>query len=127
HVNQVFMNILTNAAQAIPGEGWISVTIGATDDGRAVRIEIADSGPGIKQDAMAKVTDPFFTTKDVGEGTGLGLWISENIVRAHGGTLAWHNGADGGAVFSVTLPVRALPDAVARAALEPGEKGLARS
>ena len=125
HVNQVFMNILTNAAQAIVGEGWISVTIDTIDDGRAVRIEIADSGPGIKQDAMAKVTDPFFTTKDVGEGTGLGLWISENIVRAHGGTLSWKNGSGGGAVFLVTLPVRALPDAVVRA--DAGEKGLARS
>jgi PAS domain S-box-containing protein len=129
HVNQVFMNILTNAAQAITGEGWISVAINAIDDGRAVKIDIADSGPGIKPDAMAKVTDPFFTTKDVGEGTGLGLWISENIVRAHGGTLEWKNGQGGGAVFVVTLPVRGLESA--RAGLDPAggviEKGLARS
>jgi two-component system, NtrC family, sensor kinase len=117
HVNQVFMNILTNAAQAIAGEGWISVTIAAIDEGRAVRVEIADSGPGIKSDVMAKVADPFFTTKEVGEGTGLGLWISENIVRAHGGTLEWKNGDNGGAVFVVSLPVRALESAV-RAGIE---------
>jgi len=124
HVNQVFMNILTNAAQAIHGEGWIEVTIDTIDDGRAVRIAIADSGPGIRSEAMAKITDPFFTTKDVGEGTGLGLWISENIVRAHGGTLIWQNSADGGAVFVVTLPVRAL-DAPAATPGDAVEKGLA--
>jgi PAS domain S-box-containing protein len=124
HVNQVFMNILTNAAQAIHGEGWIEVTIDTIDDGRAVRIAIADSGPGIRSEAMAKITDPFFTTKDVGEGTGLGLWISENIVRAHGGTLIWQNAPGGGAVFVVTLPVRAL-DAAAAASGDPVAKGLA--
>jgi signal transduction histidine kinase len=107
HVNQVFMNILTNAAQAIGGEGWIEVRVQPVDEGRAVEVAVTDSGPGIKTDAMAKITDPFFTTKDVGEGTGLGLWISENIVRAHGGTLTWTNAADGGALFVVTLPVRA--------------------
>jgi PAS domain S-box-containing protein len=83
HVNQVFMNILTNAAQAIGGEGWIEVRIEPVEDGRAVQVAVTDSGPGIRAEAMAKITDPFFTTKDVGEGTGLGLWISENIVRAH--------------------------------------------
>ncbi|MCB9563071.1 MAG: PAS domain-containing protein [Kofleriaceae bacterium] len=107
HVNQVFMNILTNAAQAIGGEGWIEVGVRPLDEGRAVEVAIRDSGPGIGSEAMAKITDPFFTTKDVGEGTGLGLWISENIVRAHGGTMKWRNRDDGGAEFVVTLPVRA--------------------
>jgi PAS domain S-box-containing protein len=111
HVNQVFMNILTNAAQAITGEGWIEVIIEPIDDGKAVRVAISDSGPGIRPEVMAKITDPFFTTKDVGEGTGLGLWISENIVRAHGGTLEWRNPSDGGAQFVVTLPVRAADSA----------------
>jgi signal transduction histidine kinase len=107
HVNQVFMNILTNAAQAIGGEGWIEVKIQPTDEGRAVEVAVTDSGPGIRPEVIAKISDPFFTTKDVGEGTGLGLWISENIVRAHGGTMKWHNSQNGGAVFVVTLPVRA--------------------
>lgn len=107
HVNQVFMNILTNAAQAIGGEGWIEVAIEPVDEGRAVEVSVTDSGPGIRAEAMAKITDPFFTTKDVGEGTGLGLWISENIVRSHGGTMVWRNAEGGGAVFVVTLPVRA--------------------
>jgi PAS domain S-box-containing protein len=111
HVNQVFMNILTNAAQAITGEGWIEVIIEPIDDSKAVRVAISDSGPGIRPEVMAKITDPFFTTKDVGEGTGLGLWISENIVRAHGGTLEWRNPSDGGAQFVVILPVRAADSA----------------
>ena len=107
HVNQVFMNILTNAAQAIGGEGWIEVRIEPVDDGRAVEVAVTDSGPGIRPEVIAKISDPFFTTKDVGEGTGLGLWISENIVRAHGGSMKWTNGDAGGAVFTVILPVRA--------------------
>jgi C4-dicarboxylate-specific signal transduction histidine kinase len=55
---------------------------------------------------IARVVDPFFTTKDVGEGTGLGLWITDSIVRAHGGTLVWGNRAGAGAEFIVTLPVK---------------------
>lgn len=106
HVNQVFMNILTNAAQAISGTGWIEVSIHTLDDGATVRVEICDSGPGIKPELMAKISDPFFTTKEVGEGTGLGLWICANIVRAHGGTLTWGNRPGAGAEFIVTLPVR---------------------
>lgn len=107
HINQVFMNILTNAAQAITGEGSIDVSIDTTDDGQAIRVVIADSGPGIRPDVMEKITDPFFTTKDVGEGTGLGLWITENIVRAHGGKLLCDSQPGHGASFTVKLPVRA--------------------
>jgi two-component system NtrC family sensor kinase len=109
HINQVFMNILTNAAQAIEGEGSIDVNIEAIDDGKAITVVIADSGPGIPPDVIAKITDPFFTTKDVGEGTGLGLWITENIIRAHGGTMRCESEPGKGATFSITLPVRA-PD-----------------
>lgn len=107
HINQVFMNILTNAAQAIDGEGTIDVTIDTVDDGKAVRVTITDSGPGIRPDVMEKITDPFFTTKEVGEGTGLGLWISENIVRAHEGQLLWTSELGKGASFTVILPVQA--------------------
>jgi PAS domain S-box-containing protein len=105
HVNQVFMNILTNAAQAIVGPGWIEVDLAVTADERAVRVAIADSGPGIPPELIAKIGDPFFTTKEVGEGTGLGLWITANIVRAHGGTLTWDNRLGAGAEFVVTLPI----------------------
>ncbi|GAB4557597.1 MAG: hypothetical protein Tsb0020_01870 [Haliangiales bacterium] len=107
HINQVFMNILTNAAQAIDGEGVIDVEIDTIDAGQTIRVVITDSGPGILPDVMEKITDPFFTTKDVGEGTGLGLWITENIVRAHGGQLVWSSTPATGARFEVILPVRA--------------------
>ena len=107
HINQVFMNILTNAAQAITGEGSIDVSIDTSEDGQAIRVVITDSGPGIRPDVMEKITDPFFTTKDVGEGTGLGLWITENIVRAHGGKLLCDSQPGQGASFTVALPVRA--------------------
>jgi signal transduction histidine kinase len=106
HVGQIFMNLLTNAAQAITGEGWIEVAIARTPERGAVRIGVADSGPGIDPALMARVVDPFFTTKDVGQGTGLGLWITDSIVRAHGGTLTWSNRAGAGAEFVVTLPIR---------------------
>jgi two-component system, NtrC family, sensor kinase len=111
HINQVFMNILTNAAQAIRGEGTIRVAIERGRDGAGICVRISDTGPGINPEVMEKMTDPFFTTKDVGEGTGLGLWITENIVRAHGGTLAWQSVAGKGASFTVELPPRA-PDSV---------------
>jgi len=106
HIGQIFMNLLTNAAQAVTGEGWIEVTIAASGDRRVVRISVADSGPGIDPHVIARVVDPFFTTKDVGEGTGLGLWITDSIVRAHGGTLVWGNRIGAGAEFVVTLPVQ---------------------
>lgn len=109
HINQVFMNILTNAAQAISGEGTIDVTIETIDEGKSIQVAIADSGPGIPEDVMEKMTDPFYTTKEVGEGTGLGLWISENIVHAHGGSMTCESEPGNGATFTIRLPVRA-PD-----------------
>jgi signal transduction histidine kinase len=107
HINQVFMNILTNAAQAIEGEGWIRVKAGRTDDEEGLRVAISDSGPGINPEVIDRIADPFFTTKEVGEGTGLGLWISENIVRAHGGKLRYFSEDGEGATFVVELPIRA--------------------
>ncbi|MBK9035992.1 MAG: hypothetical protein IPL61_32880 [Myxococcales bacterium] len=127
HLNQVFMNILTNAAQAIVGPGWIEVVIAILDDGAAVRVTIADSGPGIGPDQMAKIGDPFFTTKEVGEGTGLGMWITSNIVRAHGGTLTWGNRAGAGAEFVVTVPVTGPDRSADRSADRSGDGEAARA
>ncbi len=110
HVNQVFMNILTNAAQAIRGEGKIWVSIDLTPDGQGICVQIRDSGPGIEQESLEKIIDPFFTTKEVGEGTGLGLSISDNIVRAHGGRLEYSSKIGEGATFTVTLPLRPSVD-----------------
>ncbi len=106
HVNQVLMNILTNAAQAIEGPGTIEVSVAPTPDGKSVEIAINDTGRGIPREIQEQIFDPFFTTKDVGEGTGLGLAISESIVRAHGGTIRCDSEPGQGATFTVTLPVR---------------------
>ena len=73
HVNQVFMNILTNAAQAIERRGHDHRVGGARADGRSVDIAITDTGRGMPREIQEQIFDPFFTTKDVGEGTGLGL------------------------------------------------------
>jgi signal transduction histidine kinase len=105
HVNQVVMNILTNAAQAIDGDGTITVSVAMSAANDAVEIAIADTGRGVAADIKEKIFDPFFTTKDVGEGSGLGLAISESIVRAHGGTIRCDSPPGAGATFTVTLPV----------------------
>jgi signal transduction histidine kinase len=106
HINQVFMNILTNAAQAIEGEGEIHVRIHPAAGEEAVEIQVRDTGPGIPDEIRGKVFDPFFTTKDVGVGTGLGLAISESIVRAHGGRILCASHVGKGATFTVILPVK---------------------
>lgn len=105
HINQVFMNILTNAAQAISGEGWIDVSIEALEEGSQVRVTISDSGMGISEENRKKIAEPFFTTKEVGEGSGLGLWITLSIIRKHGGVMDVQSAPGKGATFTVTLPV----------------------
>jgi signal transduction histidine kinase len=102
-IDQVFLNLLANAAQAISGEGRITMET-RVEAGTAV-ISITDSGPGIAPEILPRIFDPFFTTKPVGEGTGLGLSISYEIVKKHGGELQATNTAEGGARFTVHLPV----------------------
>jgi signal transduction histidine kinase len=104
-LNQVFMNLLVNAIQAIAGPGTIRVRVGV-DDG-AVRIDVEDTGSGIAPEHLSRIFDPGFTTKGVGVGTGLGLAICHRIVEAHGGTIAARSQPGGGTVFSVRLPVDA--------------------
>jgi len=114
HINQVFMNILTNAAQAIRGPGTIRIAVASHEQAGVpvVRVAISDTGEGIPHDVREHITDPFFTTKGVGEGTGLGLWISDSIVRAHGGQLLCDSEVGVGSTFTVILPLRptAHPD-----------------
>ena len=96
------MNLLTNAMQAIDGEGEIWVTI--RKENGSVVVEVADSGQGIKEEELNHLFDPFYTTKD--DGVGLGLSICYGIVEDHGGTLEAHNRAGGGAIFQMTLPIK---------------------
>jgi two-component system NtrC family sensor kinase len=102
-IDQVFLNLLANAAQAIPGPGSITLET-RREDGVAV-VSIADSGPGIPPEVSGRIFDPFFTTKPVGEGTGLGLSISYEIVKKHGGDILAESPPTGGAVFTVRIPM----------------------
>ncbi len=105
-INQVFMNLLQNAAQAIPGKG--NVWIGTRAEGDWVKIAIRDDGAGIARENLSRVFDPFFTTKPVGAGTGLGLSISYGIVEKHGGSIRVTSTAHQGSEFTVELPVRPI-------------------
>jgi signal transduction histidine kinase len=102
-LTQVFLNLVVNAAQAIPGRGQVDLGLSRGDD--MALITIRDSGRGITPENLDKMFTPFFTTKSAGEGTGLGLYVSMGIVEAHGGTIRAENHPEGGAVFTVELPV----------------------
>jgi len=108
-LNQVFMNILANAIQAIPGKGSIFITTAKLND-QAV-ITIADTGTGMPEEIKKKIFDPFFTTKDVGEGTGLGLSISYGIIEKHQGTLTVESELNRGTRFIIAIPLRLIKDA----------------
>jgi signal transduction histidine kinase len=111
-MNQVFMNILANAIQAISDTGSIFIT-SAKLNGNAV-ITIADTGTGMPDDVKAKIFDPFFTTKDVGKGTGLGLSISYGIIEKHHGTLTVESNQSAenhGTRFIIVIPLKLVKTA----------------
>jgi nitrogen-specific signal transduction histidine kinase len=105
-LEQVLTNLLRNAAQATPAGGRIALSL--RPRGRLIEFVVQDSGPGIPADLLDRIFDPFFTTKPSGEGAGLGLSVSQTIVRRHRGTLVAENvppGQGGGARFTVALPL----------------------
>jgi two-component system, NtrC family, sensor kinase len=103
-LNQVFMNLLVNAAHAMPKErGTITIRTGM--DGDQVCVEIEDDGCGIPKDAVGRIFDPFFTTKPIGKGTGLGLSLSYGIVHKHAGRLEVRSEPGVGTTFKIVLPV----------------------
>jgi two-component system NtrC family sensor kinase len=106
-LNQVVMNLVSNAADAIPGRGRI--TIATRSDWRIYTITIHDSGPGVPDELRDRIFEPFFTTKPIGQGTGLGLAIAYNVVTAHEGAITVGNAPDGGACFTVSVPIRTEP------------------
>jgi PAS domain S-box-containing protein len=104
-LNQVFMNLLVNAGQAIEGKGEITITtecLGAD----TVQVRIQDTGRGIPPENINRIFDPFFTTKPVGKGTGLGLSLAWSIVKRHGGRIEVSSTLNQGTTFTVTLPVK---------------------
>jgi PAS domain S-box-containing protein len=102
-LNQVFMNLIVNASQAIPASGVITVRTGCNGDW--VWVEVGDNGVGIAPEIVSRIFDPFFTTKPVGKGTGLGLSVSYNIVTKHGGRIEVDSDPGKGTRFTVHLPV----------------------
>jgi signal transduction histidine kinase len=103
-LNQVWTNLIDNAIDAMEGAGTLRITTQAEDDG--VRVEIADTGPGMPPEVAARAFEAFYTTKDVGQGTGLGLDIARRIVEErHGGTIAIES-QPGNTVLRVRIPAR---------------------
>lgn len=129
-INQIFLNLITNAAQAIENTGDVVITTKVIDDLK-VSISIADTGCGIPDEILAKIRDPFFTTKDVGVGTGLGLSIVEKIVSDHSGELQIKSEVGKGSAFTVILPVNpplaGSADLVAESAGEEPEQDAAEA
>jgi two-component system NtrC family sensor kinase len=104
-MQQVFMNMIINAAEAIEGNGRLMIATSYDAPGRFIRVRFTDTGHGISEQDLEKIFDPFFTTKEVGHGTGLGLAISFGIVKEHGGTISVNSRAGEGTTFTVRLPV----------------------
>ena len=102
-INQVFMNILINAAQSIEGQGVITLRSGHV--GAWVWLEIADNGCGMDENTRRHLFEPFFTTKPVGAGTGLGLSVTWDILKTHGGAIDVTSEPGRGSVFRIWLPV----------------------
>jgi signal transduction histidine kinase len=105
-IEQVFLNILQNAAESIPQAALIkTITLTTETEGSHVKIHIQDSGIGISQEVIKTMFDPFFTTKSAVKGTGLGLSVSYGIIKAHGGEILADSKIDEGTMFSITLPI----------------------
>jgi PAS domain S-box-containing protein len=103
-ISQVFINILLNAVDALQGKRG-TITAEVERDDEAVRVSISDDGVGISPDNMSKIFEPFFTTKQVGEGTGLGLWVSYGIVKSFSGELTVTSTHGKGTTIAMTLPL----------------------
>jgi signal transduction histidine kinase len=104
-LKQVFMNIIVNAAEAMHGNGTLTITTFRAPDGKTVSVEFADTGEGIPAENFTRIFDPFFTTKEVGKGTGLGLATSYGIIEDHGGKISVRSQVGEGTTFTIELPV----------------------
>jgi len=105
-LQQVFMNIILNAAEAMDGNGTLTIKTCLQGDGEHISIEFTDTGHGIKEEDKMRLFEPFFTTKEVGKGTGLGLAISYSIIQKHEGTIKVTSQEEKGSTFTVILPVK---------------------
>lgn len=105
-LEQVIINLVTNAKDAMPSGGALTITTSTVAEGgrESALIVIKDTGPGIDPEIAERIFDPFFTTKGAGKGTGLGLSITSGIIREHLGSIRVENGPEGGAAFQITIP-----------------------
>jgi len=110
-IQQVFLNLILNAAEATPAEGRLNLTTRMASSGRAVEIEFADTGCGIKEADLERIFEPFFTTKGARRGTGLGLAISYGIVKEHRGSIGVRSTVGKGTTFVVSLPLSLAEEA----------------
>lgn len=120
-INQVFLNMLVNAAQAMPENAQGTITVRTRREGETVCVEIADTGCGIEPSALPRIFDPFYTTKPVGKGTGLGLSLSYGIIQRHGGRIEVDSESGRGTTFRIMLPAVRLDirnEAAAESAVE---------
>ncbi len=111
-LQQVFFNLVLNARDAMPKGGWLTLRSYADDD--TVVVEISDTGHGIRKEDVKRIYDPFFTTKGIGRGTGLGLSVSYGIVQEHGGAIFVDSAPGKGTTFQVALPAAELAEAARR-------------
>jgi two-component system NtrC family sensor kinase len=110
-LQQVFTNLILNAVQAMPQGGSLTISTVLRQDEDKIHVSFADTGQGIARENLDKIFEPFFSTKKVGEGTGLGLSVSYGLIRNHGGEIKVTSEAGRGTVFTVVLPVG--PDQIA--------------
>jgi len=108
-LKQVLVNLVVNAIQAMPQGGELSVN--TSNDGEFVTLSVSDNGMGIPEELLEKIFLPFFTTKDVDEGTGLGLAVVHGIVTAHGGSVEVESRPEAGTRFDIRLPRQDQDDA----------------
>jgi signal transduction histidine kinase len=106
-MSQVFLNLFINAVHAMPEGGRLRIT--AKPTGKHVTVTVADTGHGIPEEHLTKIFTPFFTTKEVGKGTGLGLTVVHGIMQEHGGTITVESQKGKGTAFTLTLPMAPSP------------------
>ncbi len=104
-LEQVFINLIINAAQSMDGTGTLTLRTDFPGDTKRVRIKCSDTGCGIHEEHLSRIFEPFFTTKEKGKGTGLGLSICHGIVEQHGGTITVESSMEHGTTFTTFLPV----------------------
>jgi two-component system NtrC family sensor kinase len=107
-LQQVFLNLFINAIQAMPDGGHLIIRVWS-DRGQWLHVDVTDTGQGINSEHLPHIFDPFYTTKEVGRGTGLGLSVTYGIIEKHGGHIEAHSKTGEGATFAMVLPVKKGP------------------